>query len=95
MERANEQIYRLVKQWCSANEQSKASEALRQIALITGCLQEVPSQLNEKQQKYVIGWLKSTHPNTYLWAVGQRCVGHPAIVWGNSDRPRKTTPSWI
>jgi hypothetical protein len=77
-----EQIYQLMKQWCFAGNQSQACATLRQIAVIAGCFPEVPEQLTDKQLKYVMRWIQENHPNAYLWAMGQRCVGHPAAVWG-------------
>lgn len=77
-----EHIYQLVEQWCYAIDPSKASEALRQIAIITGCIPQVPRQLTEQQNKFVVQWLQENHPNIYLWAVSQRWIGHPAMVWG-------------
>ncbi len=77
-----EQIYDLVKQWCFALDQRRANAALRQIAIATGCILDVPEQLNEKQSQFVLLWLQKNHPNTYLWAMSQFCVGHPAVIWG-------------
>lgn len=77
-----EQVYQLIKQWCLASDRDRAGATLRQIALITKCLPEVPEQLTDKQLKYVVRWIQENHPNAYLWAIGQRCVGHPAAVWG-------------
>lgn len=82
MAKIDEQIYPLVKQWCDADNQSSANEALRQIAIITGCMQKVPNQLTEPQKRCVLQRLESNYPNAYLWAISQRCVGHPAMVWG-------------
>jgi hypothetical protein len=82
MDATDEQIYPLVKQWCMTGDPSKASEVLRQIALVTNCLPQMPKQLTEEQQRCVLRWLESNHPNAYLWAISQRCVGHPATVWG-------------
>lgn len=82
-------IYQLVKQWCSEHDTCKASEALRQIAIIAGCLPDVPEQLSEQQGVSVIQWLKENHPNVYLWAMGQFCVGHPATVWGMGNTKAK------
>ena len=61
---------------------TRVEQALRQIAIITGCIPDVPEQLNDKQSSIVIKWLQENHPNTYLWAIAQLCVGHPATVWG-------------
>lgn len=82
MSATDEQVYPLVKQWCTAGDQSNASKALRQIAIVTNCLPEVPKQLTEEQQRCVLRWLESNYPNAYLWAISQRCVSHPAGVWG-------------
>lgn len=84
----NEQIYPLVKQWSTAGNQLIASEALRQIAIATNCLPQVPKQLTEEQQKYVLRWLELNYPNAYLWAISQRCVSHPAAVWGLNTSQR-------
>lgn len=81
MDATDKQIYSLVEQWCAARDRSSVSEALRQIALVANCLPQVPKQLTEEQQKCVFRWLESNHPNAYLWAISQRCVGHPATVW--------------
>ena len=77
-----EQIYPLVRQWCFAYNSHRASEALRKIAIISGCITDVPEYLNDKQSKIVVQWLQQNHPNAYLWAISQLCVGHPATVWG-------------
>lgn len=84
----DEQIYPLVKQWTTASNQPTASEALRQIAIATNCLLQVPKQLTEDQQKYVLRWLELNYPNAYLWAISQRCVSHPAGVWGLNTSQR-------
>lgn len=76
------QIYQLIEQWCLAGDRSQARATLRQIAIVSECLPEVPAQLTDKQLKYVVRWIQENHPNAYLWAMGQRCVGHPAAVWG-------------
>jgi|SRR6478672_2136522 len=88
-----EQIYQLVEQWCQTLNPSQSSEALRQIALITGCLPQVSKPLTENETKCVMQWLQENHPNAYLWAMSQRWVGHPAIVWGSNRRMQKT--SWL
>ena len=77
-----EQVYHLIKQWCFTRDQSRANEALRQIAIITKCIPEVPDQLTQKQGKVVVEWLQKNQPNTYLWAMSQLSMGHPAGVWG-------------
>jgi hypothetical protein len=77
-----ESIYVLVKQWCSALDPLMARESLRQIATLSGCIAKIPDQWTEKQDKYVMQWLQERYPNVYLWAISQRCVGHPAMVWG-------------
>lgn len=79
-----EPIYQLVKQWCYALDQGKGkgSEALRQIAITTGCISDVPNQLTQKQEEYVVGWLQENYPNAYLWAIAKLSVGHPATIWG-------------
>ncbi len=90
-----EKIYELVRQWCFARDQRRASEALRQIAIITGCIPDLPEYLNEKQGKVVVKWLQENHPNAYLWAISQFCVGHPATVWGMGfANPRSVTPKF-
>lgn len=89
------EIYELVRQWCFARDQRRANEALRQIAIITGCIPEVPEYLNEKQGKVVVKWLQENHPNIYLWAISQFCVGHPATVWGMGfTNPCSVTPKF-
>lgn len=77
-----EQVYDLIKQWCNACDQHRANEALRQIAIVTECLADIPERLNEKQSKSVVQWLQINYPNAYLWAISQHWVGHPATVWG-------------
>ena len=77
-----DQIYQLVKQWGRALDPSQASTALRQIAKISGCIPNTPQHFTEQEDKKVIRWLQENHPNAYLWAITQRCMGHPAIVWG-------------
>ncbi len=77
-----EQIYQLVKQWGRALNPSQASTALRQIAQISGCLPNPTQNFTEQEDKKVIRWLQENHPNAYLWAITQRSMGHPAIVWG-------------
>lgn len=90
-----EQIYQLVRQWCFARDERRASEALRQIAIVTGCISEIPEYLNEKQSKFVVGWLQKNHPNAYLWAISQFWVGHPATVWGMGfANPRSKAPKF-
>lgn len=77
-----QQIYRLVKQWCSALERAEASAALRQIALITNCIPRMSEQLTAEQERNVIQWLQENYPNAYLWAMSQLWLGHPASLWG-------------
>lgn len=77
-----EQIYKLVKQWCSARDQSRDSEAFRQIAIITGCIPYGSDPLTDKQHRCVLQWLQENHLNVYLWATGELYIGHPATVWG-------------
>lgn len=90
-----EQIYELVRQWCFARNSLKASEALRKIALIGGCIPDIPEYLNEKQTKLVVQWLQENHPNAYLWAISQLWVGHPATVWGGGfASPRSLMPKY-
>jgi hypothetical protein len=78
----SEQIFELVKQWSAALDQPIKREALRQIAMTTGCIPQLPEQWTDQQDGCVIQWLKENHPNAYLWAISQNCVGHPAMVWG-------------
>ena len=88
-----EQIYQLVRQWCFARDQRKASEVLRQIAIVSECIPNVPDYLNDKQSLVVVQWLQQNHPNAYLWAISQSCVGHPATVWGAGFvSPRSVMP---
>lgn len=88
-----EQIYQLVKQWCSALDQHRASEALRQIAIFTNCISDLPDQLTEKQEKCVIEYLQENYPNAYLLAIGKFWVGHPAAVWGTKTAKVKLPAS--
>ncbi|HEY9875802.1 MAG TPA: hypothetical protein V6D12_20390 [Candidatus Obscuribacterales bacterium] len=85
------QIYELVKQWCDNVDSSQGSEALRQIATITGCIPQIPVQWTEHEGKCVVRWLQKNHPNAYLWAMSQRWVGHPAIVWGSQNCLKRTS----
>lgn len=86
MAKTDKQIYLLVKQWCDAPNQSSANKALRTIAIVAGCLPKVPeAQLDQREQRCVLRWLESNYPHIYLWAISQRCVGHPATVWGLVD----------
>jgi hypothetical protein len=78
-----EQIYKLVGQWCQALDPSRASEALRQIAIISDCIPQIPNQLTEQDNQCVVQWLQENHPNAYLWARSQQWIGHPAMIWGN------------
>jgi|GEM_PF-3575373 len=80
-----EHIYQLVEQWCQTLDSYQASEALRQIAIITGCLPQVSRYLTEQESRCVVQWLQENHPNAYLWAMSQRWVGHPAIIWGSGN----------
>ena len=77
-----DQIYQLVKQWGRALDSSQASTALLQIAKVSGCISNIPSHFTEQEDQKVIRWLQENHPNAYLWAITQRSMGHPAIVWG-------------
>lgn len=79
---STEQIYQLVEQWCHALDPWNANAALRQIAVLTGCLSHVSQPLSEEEGKYILRWLKDHHPNAYLWAMSQHSIGHPAMVWG-------------
>lgn len=87
-----EQIYKLVTQWCQALDSSRQSEALRQIALISDCIPQVPSKLTEQDNQCVVQWLQENHPNAYLWARSQQWIGHPAMIWGIENR-QKTAAS--
>lgn len=86
---STEQIYKLVKQWCQALDSSKESEALRQIALISDCIPQVPGQLTEEDNQCVVQWLQENHPNAYLWARSQQWIGHPAMIWGTQNCQNK------
>lgn len=77
-----ETIYQLVKQWCRAIAPNHANEALRQIAIEAGCVLEGSQPLSEQHNQWVWQWLQEQHPNTYLWAMSQRSIRHPAMVWG-------------
>ena len=88
---STEQIYTLVKQWSQALDSSKESEALRQIALISHCIPQVPSQLTEQDNQYVVQWLQENHHNAYLWARSQQWIGHPAMIWGNKSCQKIST----
>lgn len=90
MVETEKRIYPLLKRWSTASDQLTASEALRQIAIATNCLPQTSKQLTEEQQKYVLRWLESNYANAYLWAISQRCVGHPAAVWGLNTSQRVT-----
>lgn len=92
---STEQIYTLVKQWCQALDSSKESEALRQIALISdcNCIAPAPNQLTEQDNQCVIQWLQENHPNVYLWAKSQQCIGHPAMIWGTESNLKTATPA--
>ncbi len=83
-EESGVQIYSLIKQWASTTDSQLASQALQQIALSTGCVRLKPDHWSEEQSQSVVQWLREKHSNAYLLALSQRCVGHPAIVWGNS-----------
>lgn len=85
-----EQIYRLVGQWCNSLDPYKASEALHQIAIITGCIPQPPKQWTEEEGKHVLGWLQEHHPNAYLWAMSQSWIGHPAIIWGTESNLKRS-----
>lgn len=86
-----EQIYKLVEQWSHALDASKANEALRQIAIITRCIPQVPNQLTEQDNKCVVRWLQENHPTAYLWAMSQRSIGHPAMIWGAKINQKGTS----
>jgi hypothetical protein len=80
-----EQVYRLIEQWSRAFDSTKASEALRQIAITTGCIPQAPKHLSEQENQRVMRWLEQNYPHAYLWAMSQRWVGHPAMVWGSAS----------
>lgn len=84
-----EQIYRLVKKWCRARDPLNADAALRQLAILTGCLPNVPNQLSEQDHQQVLQWLQQHYPHAYLWVMSQQCIGHPAMVWGTASASRK------
>ncbi len=88
---STEQIYTLVKQWSQALDSSRESEALRQIALISNCIPQVPSQLTEQDNQSVVQWLEANHPNAYLLARSQQWIGHPAMIWGNKSCQKTST----
>lgn len=82
---ATEKIYQLVKQWSFDIDGEQSTKALCEIALVAGCIspeEAIEGQVNEHQYMGAIEWLQKNHPNTYLWAIGQRCIGHPAAIWG-------------
>lgn len=78
---AADRLYQLIQQWCDAADQPKAHKALRQIALLTACI-PLRGQFGDADAQQVVQWLQDNHPNAYLWAIGRKWVGHPAIVWG-------------
>ena len=86
-----EQIYRLIEQWSRAFDSKGASEALRQIAITTGCIPQAPKQLSEQDNQRVMCWLQQNYPHAYLWAMSQRWVGHPAMVWGSASELKITS----
>lgn len=88
---STEQIYKLVEQWSHALDTSKASEVLRQIAILTRCIPQVPNQLTEQDNKYVVRWLQENHPTAYLWAMSQHSIGHPAMIWGAKSNQKDTS----
>lgn len=82
---ATEKVYQLVKQWSSEVDRHRATLALCEIALVAGCIsaeEATKGQLNEQQYTDAIAWLQKNHHNLYLWAMGQRWIGHPAAIWG-------------
>ncbi|MBE9168234.1 hypothetical protein IQ238_12155 [Pleurocapsales cyanobacterium LEGE 06147] len=86
-----EQIYRLIEQWSRAFDSIKASEALRQIAITSGCIPQSTKQLSEQENQRVMRWLQQNYPHAYLWAMSQRWVGHPAMVWGSARELKSTS----
>lgn len=82
---ATEKIYQLVKQWSSEVDREQANLALCEIALLAGCItseEAIRGHLSEHQYIEALEWLQKNHLNVYLWAMGQRCIGHPATIWG-------------
>lgn len=82
---ATEKIYQLVKQWSFDIDREQSTKALCEIALVAGCIspeEAIIGEVNEHQYMGAIEWLQKNHPNIYLWAIGQRCIGHPAAIWG-------------
>lgn len=57
----SEQIYQLVREWCFARDQQRASEVLRQIAIVSKCIPDVPEYLNDLQSLVVVHWLQQKH----------------------------------
>lgn len=78
----SKQIYQLVEQWCHARDPLHTNESLRQIAILTGCITQVPKQLSEQENQHIIQWLQENYPHAYLWAMSQNWIGHPAMLWG-------------
>lgn len=94
---ATEKIYQLVKQWSFEVDSHSATLALCQIALVAGCITQdeaTKGKLNEHQYTNAIAWLQKNHPNVYLWAVGQNCIGHPAAIWGITKPNREFLPAF-
>lgn len=82
---ATEKIYQLVKQWSLEIDREQLTKALCEIALVAGCIspeEAITGQVNEHQYVSAIEWLQKNHPNIYLWAIGQRYIGHPTAIWG-------------
>lgn len=82
---ATKKIYQLVKQWSFEIDRERATKALCEIALVAGCIsleEATRGEVNEHQHMGAIEWLQKNHSNIYLWAIGQRCIGHPAAIWG-------------
>lgn len=78
---ATERIYQLVKQWSVDSDWEQSNLALCEIALLAGC---TATEANEDRYVCAIAWLQKNYPNAYLWALGQRCIGHPAAIWATA-----------
>lgn len=93
---ATEKVYQLVKQWSSDIDKEQATKALCEIALVAGCIspeEAIACQMNEHQYMGAIAWLEKNYPNAYLWAIGQRCIGHPAAIWGVTTPKHEFLPA--
>lgn len=92
---ATQKIYQLVKQWSSEVDR-RADLALCEIALLAGCItseEAIRGHLSEHQYIEALEWLQKNYPNFYLWAIGQRCIGHPATIWGITTPKQEYLPA--